>query len=470
MSFNEPTPIQAQAIPFALEGRDILGSAQTGTGKTAAFSIPAIVHVLNNPKSNVLILTPTRELAAQVLDHIKKLLGRDSKISTALLIGGESMDKQFKQLRSRPRIVVGTPGRINDHLIRKTLVLSSTDFLILDETDRMLDMGFVVQLEEIFPKLAETRQTLMFSATFSPSILRMATDYLVDPERISVGSTSKPIETVTQESIQTTDAEKYNLLTEKIAQIDGSFIVFLKTKRDTEKLVERMRIDGYEADAIHGDLKQSKRDRVIQRFRAKKTHVLVATDVAARGLDVPHIECVVNYDLPHCPEDYIHRIGRTGRAGSEGVAVNFITSQDRIRWRNICKLLDPQFKEERKPGAHSQDDNNRRRSRPHSKEGRNPRFSGEKREFGERKPFGEKREFGERKFSGERGAFGERKSFGEKREFGEKKFSGERRSSSEKGSFGEKRDFGGKRFSAEKNSFGEKSAPSKKRSFGNKSH
>ncbi|CAO5682886.1 MAG: ATP-dependent RNA helicase DeaD [Holosporales bacterium] len=347
MGFSTPTPIQEQAIPFALSGRDVLGSAQTGTGKTAAFAIPAIAHILNNPKSNALILTPTRELATQVLDQVKKIAGQ-LKVPTALLIGGDSYEKQMKQLRARPRIVVGTPGRINDHLDRKTLILSNTDFLVMDETDRMLDMGFMVQLEEILPKLATERQTLMFSATFSKEILKIAADFLTAPERISVGSTTEPTENIAQESIETTDSEKYALLTKLVTESEGSFIVFVKTKRDTEKLVDRLDIDGYQADAIHGDLKQARRDRVILKFRSKRIRILVATDVAARGLDIPHIECVVNYDLPHCPEDYIHRIGRTGRAGAKGLAVSFITNQDRNRWRNICRLLNPNFKDEKR--------------------------------------------------------------------------------------------------------------------------
>jgi ATP-dependent RNA helicase DeaD len=411
MGFDKPTPIQEQTIPLAIDGKDVLGSAQTGTGKTAAFSIPAIVHVMNNPKSNVLVLTPTRELATQVLEHIKKLLGRQTKINTALLIGGDSMDKQFRQLKGHPRIIVGTPGRVNDHLDRGTLHLANTDFLVLDETDRMLDMGFVVQLEEIFPKLAKKRQTLMFSATMSSQITRMAGDYLNEPLRISIGSTSKPTEMISQESIQTTDPEKYGLLVTQLEKVDGAFVVFVKTKRDTEKLVDRLRGEGHEADAIHGDLRQSRRDRVIQRFRGKKCRILVATDVAARGLDIPHIECVVNYDLPHSPEDYIHRIGRTGRAGSTGLALSFITGQDRVRWRNICKLMDPSYKDD--PKQYKQD----------SSESRG------------RGGFGKKRGFGGGRSDSDRGGFGGGRDRSDRGGFG--------RGNSERGTFAEKRAFSG---------------------------
>ncbi len=409
MGIKTPTPIQDQAIPFALNGRDILGSAQTGTGKTAAFAIPAIVHVLNNEKSNVLILTPTRELATQVLDQVKKMMGQ-LKIATALLIGGDSFEKQLRQLKSRPRIVVGTPGRINDHLEQKTLNLSNTDFLVMDETDRMLDMGFVVQLDEILPKLASERQTLMFSATFSKEILRIAADYLSSPERISVGSTTEPTENIAQETIETTDSEKYQLLTKLVAKSEGSFIVFVKTKRDTEKLMDRLDLDGHQADAIHGDLKQSRRDRVIARFRSKRTRILVATDVAARGLDIPHIECVVNYDIPHCPEDYIHRIGRTGRAGAKGLAVSFITGADRNRWRSICKLLDPNFKDDRKFEADPRKSRRRPRKSFDGAKGES-RFGGESR-FRSDKSEGPRRDRSDRSdrksFSGERPAYAER--------------------------------------------------------------
>ena len=209
MQFLTPTPIQAQAIPPALEGRDILGSAQTGTGKTAAFAIPMIVKLLANPRSHSLILTPTRELATQVLDMIQKLLGKNSTIKTALLIGGDSMQKQLQQLRMRPRIIAGTPGRINDHLTRGTLMLNETDFLVLDETDRMLDMGFGVQLERIAKYLTAKRQTLLFSATMPNDIIKLSQKYVKDPVRIAVGSATTPVEKIKQELIHTSEAKKY---------------------------------------------------------------------------------------------------------------------------------------------------------------------------------------------------------------------------------------------------------------------
>lgn len=356
MQFHKPTPIQAQTIPPAMEGSDILGSAQTGTGKTGAFGIALVTYLLKNAHGAALVLTPTRELALQVLDTLKQLLGRQSPIATALLIGGDSMFKQLKQLKSHPRLIVGTPGRINDHLLRGSLTLSKTGFLVLDETDRMLDMGFTIQIQKILQHLPAERQTLMFSATMDQSIVKMAHTYLSNPVRISVGSTTTPVDKIQQENIETTEPEKFDLLCEQLAEEPGSCIVFSKTKFGAERMAKRLRTAGYEADAIHGDLRQSRRARVIQDFRKGKIQVLVATDLAARGLDIPHIACVINYDLPQCPEDYIHRIGRTGRAGAEGRAINFLTSQDRVKWKRICQLINPGAKTGRseRPAFHGQ--------------------------------------------------------------------------------------------------------------------
>lgn len=362
MNFDTPTPIQAQAIPPALEGKDVLGSAQTGTGKTGAFGIPLVAKLLNSPRGSAIVLTPTRELAVQVLDTINKLLGKRSSIKAVLLIGGESMPKQISELRARPRIIVGTPGRINDHLERGTLMLHDAGFLVLDETDRMLDMGFGVQIDKIVKFLPKQRQTLMFSATLPPEIIKVSQKYLTNPVRVSVGSTTAPIAKIGQENIMVSDAEKYGKLLEQIEQREGSIIVFVKTKWGAEKLADKLYAKKYSTDAIHGDLRQSTRDKVIKAFRDKKCRILVATDIAARGLDIPHIEHVINYDLPQCPEDYIHRIGRTGRAGAEGSAVNLISPADSDKWRAIQRLLNPGEKQEavKKPG---QNNNARKRSR-----------------------------------------------------------------------------------------------------------
>lgn len=350
MKFNEPTQIQAEAIPPALEGKDLIGTAQTGTGKTAAFGIPLVAKLINNPKGTALVLTPTRELAAQVLAALRQLLGNSQHIKSALLIGGDSMSKQLQQLRQRPRLIVGTPGRINDHLDRGTLRLNDTRFLVLDETDRMLDMGFGIQLEAIAEHLPEERQTLMFSATMPANIVKLASKYLVDPVRITVGSTTMPTDKIRQEIMHISEEDKYEQLLTQLEKREGSIIVFVATKRGADKMVIKLRGENHKADAIHGDLRQNKRDKVIRGFRDKKYKVLVATDVAARGLDIDHVEHVINYDLPQCPEDYIHRIGRTARAGAEGDALNLITPKDRSKWRAIHRLMNPDVPLERMPG------------------------------------------------------------------------------------------------------------------------
>ncbi len=338
MNFINPTPIQEKAIPPAMEGNDILGTAQTGTGKTAAFAIPLVKHLLTNDDSVALVLLPTRELADQVLGAIKNILG-NIHINSALLIGGDSMMKQMKDLRKKPRLIVGTPGRINDHLRRKTLNLSKTDFLVLDETDRMLDMGFEIQLEEIVKFLPKKRQTLMFSATLPKKIISLSKKYLNNPIRIAIGATNEVAKNVQQKNISTNDANKYSELLYQIEQHPGSVLVFVKTKFGTERLAKKLKAEGLTSDVIHGDLRQRQRENAIARFRKQNFRILVATDIASRGLDISHIESVINYDLPQSPEDYIHRIGRTGRADATGVAINLLTPKDNKLWREIQKMF-----------------------------------------------------------------------------------------------------------------------------------
>lgn len=348
MQFNQPTPIQAEAIPLALQGKDILGSAQTGTGKTGAFGIPLVAKLLANPLSAALVMTPTRELATQVEEQLQAMLGKRSKIKSALLIGGGSMPKQLMQLRKNPRVIVGTPGRINDHLNRRSLVLHNTDFLVLDETDRMLDMGFSVQIENIMEYMTSKRQTLLFSATLPKNIVRIADKYLHDPVRIAMNSNSAPATNIQQDVLHMKEIDKYSSLLSQLEKREGTIIIFVKTKYSTEKLAIKLSKEGFSTDAIHGDLRQRKRDQVIAAFRNKKYRILVATDVAARGLDIPHIEHVINYDLPQCAEDYVHRVGRTARAGAKGSAVNLVTPADKSKWHEIERLLNPNAKRSQK--------------------------------------------------------------------------------------------------------------------------
>ena len=342
--FKTPTPIQSKSIPVSLMGKDILGTAQTGTGKTLAFTIPMINKLILDKNAMALIICPTRELASQVMQTVLKLNVREIGIGNALLIGGEGMQKQLKKLKKRARIIVGTPGRINDHLKRQSLNLSKVSYLVLDETDRMLDMGFTPQIELILKFIPKQHQTLLFSATLPNNILRISEKYLNNPERIAVGSLSAPIEKIKQETFQLNQDKKYHELINQLVERSGSILVFVKTKHGADKIVKRLKYDGHSAEAIHGNLRQSKRERVINNFRNGKSRILIATDVAARGLDIPLIQHVINYDLPQVPEDYIHRIGRTGRAGKEGSALTFLTPSDRSMWNSISRLINPNFK------------------------------------------------------------------------------------------------------------------------------
>lgn len=344
MKYSVPTPIQAQAIPLALEGKDILGSAQTGTGKTVAFGLPVLVHLLNNPSSAAIILTPTRELAMQVSEVMRKLLGKEGSIRIALLIGGASMRTQLAALKNRPRLIVGTPGRINDHLERGTLKLRNTNFLVLDETDRMLDMGFGIQIDAILEHIPEARQTLMFSATLPKGIVRLAQKYLNNPERIAVAPEEVTASNIKQDFRRIKEIDKYSTLIGELDIREGSILVFVKTKRGADQLAFKLNKDDYDSKAIHGDLRQSQRDRVINDFRKEKCRILIATDVVARGLDIPHIKHVINYDMPQCPEDYIHRIGRTARAGADGSALSLVSPQDSSKMYAINRLLNPDQK------------------------------------------------------------------------------------------------------------------------------
>jgi ATP-dependent RNA helicase DeaD len=340
MNYIKPTPIQVKTIPLALEQHDILASAQTGTGKTLAFVIPVITKMLLDPTAFALIITPTRELAEQVSEVVRKLLGHKSFIKFALLIGGQSFFKQVSQLKAKPRIIVATPGRLIDHFTRKTLI-PNFNFLVLDETDRMFDMGFGIQLENIISRLPKKRQTLMFSATFPAKVEKLAAKYLINPKRVLLNSSIISIKKLTEETIKVKESEKYSKLLLQLKKREGSIIIFVKTKFGAEKLSNSLQKDNHSASAMHGDLKQSMRSRVMKDFRSGRYQIMVATDLAARGLDVPHIQHVINYDLPNCPEDYIHRVGRTARAGASGSALNLISSHDNVKWHAIQKFMSP---------------------------------------------------------------------------------------------------------------------------------
>lgn len=336
-NITEPTPIQAQAIEPALAGRDVLGTAQTGTGKTYAFLLPLVTRMMDAPENNALILSPTRELAQQTYDALKLLKGHDKAFNFALVIGGDNIQRQFTALEKNPRIVVATPGRVIDHMTRRTIDLTHTRYIVLDETDRMLDMGFRDDIRRIVNALPEGRQTLMFSATMPPEITELAAQFLKDPVRVKIGSVTSTIDLVSQEIVCLGIREKLPQLIHELNTRQGSVLVFVRTKHGAERLAKQLKMYGVKVNALHGDLRQSRRTQVLNAFREGSLRVMIATDVAARGIDVPHIAHVINYDLPQQPEDYIHRIGRTGRAGSVGCAVSFIAG-DEEKWRDIADV------------------------------------------------------------------------------------------------------------------------------------
>lgn len=344
LGFVEATPVQAETIPIALEGKDVMATANTGTGKTLAFAIPLLESFINSSGNEMaLILAPTRELAMQIEIAIAKLIkAGNMRFGTALLIGGDSYDKQFAALKRRPQIIIGTPGRVIDHISRKKIQCASITTLVLDEADRMFDMGFGIQLEEIISQLPVGRQNLMFSATMLPAVRNLANKYLVDPKHIEVGSPIAASAQVTQETVKVTEKEKFAKLVELLSEHTGTTIVFVKTKVSADLIAEDLFDEGFKAAAIHGDLRQTKRERVLKSFRSGRFNILVATDVAARGLDIDNLQLVVNYDLPQSPEDYIHRVGRTGRGAATGLAISMISPQDTGKWMAIQKMMFPE--------------------------------------------------------------------------------------------------------------------------------
>jgi superfamily II DNA/RNA helicase len=339
LKFHQPTPIQAKSIPIALTGKDVMGMAQTGTGKTAAFGIPMVVRLLKNPRENALILAPTRELAVQIHAFMQSLTRQTPHLSCALLIGGLSMRMQNKQLARRPRILIATPGRLMDHLGQKNSLLTHTAMLVLDEADRMLDMGFAPQLQKIRKFLPLERQTFLFSATYPKNIRKLASEYLKTPAEVSVGQVSKPVHKIQQAVVETTVKDKNNKLMDELNRREGSVLIFARTKNRTDRLTRFLLDFGYKATKIHGDCSQAQRQKSIDGFRNGRVRILVATDIASRGIDIPDIGHVINYDLPQAPEDYVHRIGRTGRNGKDGQALCFVTPEDRNHWKYLSRDL-----------------------------------------------------------------------------------------------------------------------------------
>jgi ATP-dependent RNA helicase DeaD len=342
VAYEMPTPVQAGIIPRALAGVDVLGQARTGTGKTAAFAIP-ILEKLDQParghQPRALILVPTRELAVQVRDEIERL-AHGRKIRAAAVYGGKPLRSQIDRLQKGCDIVIGTPGRILDHLGRGTLQLDKLEFVVLDEADRMLDIGFRPDIEKILRRCPQSRQTLLLSATVDPPVERLARRYMREPEVLDFSSKNKTVDTIEQRYFTVDDQRKFELLVKLLKREQPTqAIVFCRTKRGADKVHRKLSAKAKRIDVIHGDLQQSARDRVMKAFRAAETRILVATDVVGRGIDVSGISHIINYDMPQSSDDYVHRVGRTGRMGREGIAFTFVTPEQGIELTRIEMLI-----------------------------------------------------------------------------------------------------------------------------------
>lgn len=348
--YQKPTPIQQQAIPQVLAGHDLLAAAQTGTGKTAGFSLPILHHLLGSEQQKclpgsprVLILTPTRELAAQIQDSIR-IYGRHTRIQSLVIFGGVNINPQITALRKGIDILVATPGRLLDHVSQKTLDLSRLEILVLDEADRMLDMGFIRDIRKIMSLLPQKRQNLLFSATFSDEIRDLAKGILKNPVEVSVAPKNATADRVQQQVILVDQAQKRDLLSHIIRESGWhQVLVFTRTKHGANRLAEKLVKDGLSAAAIHGNKSQSARTKALEGFKNGKVTVLVATDIAARGLDIEQLPQVVNFELPNVSEDYVHRIGRTGRAGAQGKALSLVGRDEMKYLKAIEKLIRQQI-------------------------------------------------------------------------------------------------------------------------------
>jgi ATP-dependent RNA helicase RhlE len=343
--FTTPTPVQAAAIPPALEGRDVLATAQTGTGKTLSFLIP-IVEMLEKGDArgaNALVLLPTRELAMQVEKHYRAIRPNQANM-VALVVGGMAEGPQLDTIRRGARLIVATPGRLEDYIKRRLVRLDQVKILVFDEVDRMLDMGFQPAIARIVAELPQKRQTLCYSATLEGAVREVAQRYLTNPVRIEIGSVSKPAENVELRTFEVDQSKKQELLEHLLHEEQGSFLVFVRTKHGADRLARRLTRSGHATAQIHGDRTQSQRNSALKGFTDGRHRVLVATDVAARGIDVPHVGHVVNYDMPKQAEDFVHRIGRTGRASRRGVASTFAMPAERNDLKKIERALSVQMK------------------------------------------------------------------------------------------------------------------------------
>jgi ATP-dependent RNA helicase DeaD len=351
LGYEEPTPIQVKAMPPLQEGRDVIGRAATGTGKTAAFALPLVERVeRGRPGVQGLVMAPTRELAVQVAQAIDRYGGGELRVLA--VYGGQPIERQLRELRRGVQVVVGTPGRLLDHMRRGSLDLSTVRYVVLDEADEMLDMGFIEDIETVLEATPADRQTALFSATFPPRIAALAKRHMRDPERVTVVPETMDTPLVRQTSYVVPRAHKLEALG-RILDLEAptSTIVFCRTRVEVDQLTEALRVRGYRPEALHGGLAQPQRDRVMSRFRDGSADLLVATDVAARGLDVEHVSHVVNYDIPQTPDVYVHRIGRTGRAGREGAAITLVEPRERFHLRGIERVTGQSMEQARVPTA-----------------------------------------------------------------------------------------------------------------------
>jgi len=349
LGYEMPTPIQKEAIPLILEGHNLVGQAPTGTGKTAAYLLPVLQKLARGKKAQVLIITPTRELALQVADEVGKL-GKYLKVRALAVYGGQDIGRQIRGLKQGVEVIVGTPGRILDHIGRKTFPISDIRTVILDEADEMLDMGFIDDIESILNTLTNRQQTLLFSATLPAPIKNIIKKFLGEYKTVKLVGKEKTVPAIRQVYFELPENEKIEGLARILnSELPTQAIVFCRTKKRVDEVVEQLNYRGYAAKGLHGDMSQRERTQTIKSFKLGKTELLVATDVAARGLDIPDVSHVINFDIPQNPESYIHRIGRTGRAGREGKAITLVTYRERKLLKAIEEAINKRLKRERLP-------------------------------------------------------------------------------------------------------------------------
>jgi len=403
LGFREPTPIQAKTIPIAVEGKDIVGIAQTGTGKTMAFGLPMIQRIGRGAGKGLIVL-PTRELAIQV-DEALRSVAAPLGLKTVVIIGGEAMGKQLAGIRRRPHIIIGTPGRLNDHLQQRTLNLSEIGILVLDEADRMLDMGFAPQISQLVSSIPKDRQTMLFSATMPHGIVKLASQYMKLPVRVEIAPPGTAAEKVEHEVFFVDKPAKLRLLQKILTDYHGTALVFCRTKHGAKKVAYVINGQGHRTAELHSNRSLNQRREAMAGFKSGKYRVLVATDIAARGIDVADIELVINFDLPSTPDDYVHRIGRTGRAGRTGKAISFAEPNQRRDVRDIERLMRAQLPvsplPELPPGVHVPQGAPRPYDSVLGSHSSGRRSPGGHRSFGQRPGQG-----GGRRFGGGGGSFG----------------------------------------------------------------